>query len=223
MTTVKSTVTVSAILFDLDGTLIKTTGAAEAAWLDYANRYEFDYKESLKSAHGMRVQDLIRIWCKITDPTDLIAETRRLEDRIIELAKELAHEGKGGIQVLPGVKELLDKLNGYKDAKWAIVTSGTKHLADQTLQAANLPIPLHMTTADDVSIGKPDPEPYLVAARSLGVGITKCQTGLVVEDAPSGIKAGVASGAKVLAVCSSHPRAQIDDLGADWILNSLET
>jgi len=43
----------------------------------------------------------------------------------------------------------------------------------------------------------------------------------VVEDAPSGIKAGIAAGSRVLAVCTSHERAQLEDLGATWIVTDL--
>lgn len=45
--------------------------------------------------------------------------------------------------------------------------------------------------------------------------------GIVVEDAPSGIKSGVASGARVLAVCTSHKRKEIEGFGAEWIVNDL--
>lgn len=46
-------------------------------------------------------------------------------------------------------------------------------------------------------------------------------SGIVFEDAPSGIKSGVASGAKVLAVCTSHPREELEGLGATWIVQDL--
>jgi hypothetical protein len=45
--------------------------------------------------------------------------------------------------------------------------------------------------------------------------------GIVFEDAPSGIKSGVASGAKVLAVCTSHERSQVEGMGATWIVTDL--
>lgn len=49
--------------------------------------------------------------------------------------------------------------------------------------------------------------------------ITQC---LVVEDAPSGIKSGKAAGATVLAVCTSHKRSDLENLGADYIVDTLE-
>jgi beta-phosphoglucomutase-like phosphatase (HAD superfamily) len=46
-------------------------------------------------------------------------------------------------------------------------------------------------------------------------------SGIVVEDAPSGVKSGVAAGSKVLAVCTSHEREQLEGIGATWIVNDL--
>jgi mannitol-1-/sugar-/sorbitol-6-phosphatase len=74
-----------------------------------------------------------------------------------------------------------------------------------------------MVTADDVSRGKPDPEGYLTAARRLGVDPVEA---LVVEDAPPGIEAGRAAGAAVVAVTSTHARAELG--GADVIVETLE-
>jgi glycerol 3-phosphatase-1 len=75
-----------------------------------------------------------------------------------------------------------------------------------------------MITADDVTKGKPFPEPYLAGASRISKDIERC---IVFEDAPSGIKSGVASGAKVLAVCTSHERKEVEGHGAHWIVDDL--
>jgi hypothetical protein len=59
---------------------------------------------------------------------------------------------------------------------------------------------------------------YLTGAEKLGKQIENC---IVFEDAPSGIKSGVASGARVLAVCTSHTREQVSGMGATWIVDDL--
>ena len=76
-------------------------------------------------------------------------------------------------------------------------------------------------TADDPRLraGKPAPDPFLLAAECLGYQASRC---VVFEDSPSGIKAGVASGAIVVAVCTSHSREQIEDCGAHFIVENLE-
>ena len=74
------------------------------------------------------------------------------------------------------------------------------------LEAAGLTPPEVMITADDVTRGKPDPEGYAMAARRLGVDPQRC---LVIEDAPAGIAAGLAAGAQVLAVTTTHERDEL--------------
>ena len=72
-------------------------------------------------------------------------------------------------------------------------------------------------TADDkrLKAGKPAPDPFLLAAKCLGFDASRC---VVFEDSPSGIRAGVASGATVIAVCTSHERSKIENCGAHFIV-----
>jgi beta-phosphoglucomutase-like phosphatase (HAD superfamily) len=76
-------------------------------------------------------------------------------------------------------------------------------------------------TADDprLKAGKPAPDPFLLAAKCLGFDPKKC---IVFEDSPSGIKSGVASGATVIAVCTSHERKKIENCGAHFIVENME-
>lgn len=76
-------------------------------------------------------------------------------------------------------------------------------------------------TADDkrLKAGKPAPDPFLLAAKCLGFNAKKC---VVFEDSPSGIRAGVASGATVIAVCTSHERSKIENCGAHFIVENME-
>ena len=76
-------------------------------------------------------------------------------------------------------------------------------------------------TADDkrLKAGKPAPDPFLLAAKELGYDAKRC---VVFEDSPSGIRAGVASGAIVIAVCTSHEREKIENCGAHFIVDTME-
>lgn len=67
--------------------------------------------------------------------------------------------------------------------------------------------------------GKPAPDPFLLAAKELGFDAKKC---VVFEDSPSGIRAGVASGATVIAVCTSHERSKIENCGAHYLVDNME-
>jgi sugar-phosphatase len=84
------------------------------------------------------------------------------------------------------------------------------------LRAAGLPVPSALISADDVERGKPDPTCYLLGARRLGAEPAQC---LVLEDAPAGISAGRAAGAKVLALRTTHPDHDLQD--ADAIVDDL--
>ncbi len=123
-----------------------------------------------------------------------------------DLEVELADQTEAGA----GAAELLDRLPA---GRWTVVTSATRRLATARWRGAGLPVPPVTVTAEDVSRGKPDPQPYLAGARSLGVEVTRC---LVFEDAPSGGAAARAAGAAVIAVGPQpwpmEPDARIPDL-----------
>jgi sugar-phosphatase len=131
------------------------------------------------------------------------AENREVERREIE--------DVDGVVPLPGAMELLQAL---PLERWAIVTSCTRALAGVRMRAAGLPKPKHLVTSTDVLRGKPDPEPYLKGAQILGVAAKDC---LVLEDAPAGIRAGKAAGARVLALRTTANDAELQEAGADWI------
>jgi sugar-phosphatase len=98
----------------------------------------------------------------------------------------------------------------------AIVTSGATRLAEARLRAAGLPRPAVLVSADSVSRGKPDPEPYLLAAQRLGVAPGRCT---VFEDAPAGVAAGHAAGMRVVALTTTVSAAELN--GADRVVATL--
>ena len=85
------------------------------------------------------------------------------------------------------------------------------------LRAADLlPYVQNMVTVDDIHRGKPDPEPYQKGAAKLNLPPSEC---VVIEDAPSGVRAGKAAGAWVLAVRTTTGDEELLGAGADWIVN----
>jgi sugar-phosphatase len=136
---------------------------------------------------------------------DAAAENIEVENR------ELADTE--GLTVFPGA---LDLLRSLPQGKWTIVTSGTRPLATLRLQVGGLPVPERMVTADDVSKGKPNPEPYLKGAEILGLRAEDC---VVIEDAPSGLKAANAAGCRSFGVPTTYRPEELGD--ATVLLNSL--
>ncbi|ORY23350.1 HAD-like domain-containing protein [Naematelia encephala] len=210
--------TAKGMLFDMDGTLLDSTPAVNATWDYFAREYDLDLHEVLKTSHGTRTIDNLRKWCGLSEQAELEAATEQFESMIVSEAQRLKSEGKTGLEILPGVLDILGELDKASTPVWAIITSATLLYASDALPTAGVPKPPKLITANDVTKGKPHPEPYLTGAKILGYDIKDC---IVIEDAPSGIRSGVASGARVLAVCTSHTRAKVTGLGATWIVEDL--
>jgi sugar-phosphatase len=109
----------------------------------------------------------------------------------------------GGVELLPGTKAFLGPLPADR---WAVVTSATRRPAEARLAAAGIR-PKTLVTADDVTRGRPDPEPHLLAAREPGVDPAGC---VVLEDAPAGPAAGRAAGMTTVALTTTHPAHELD-------------
>ncbi len=185
------------VLFDLDGVLVDSTPAVARVWAWWAREHGFDPEEVVKKAHGRPSITTIR---ELLPDADHAAEDREVERREIADVE--------GVIPLPGAMELLQALPVQR---WAIVTSCTRALAQVRIAAAGLPKPKHLVTATDVRHGKPDPEPYLKGAQILGIPADDC---LVIEDAPAGIRAGKAAGARVLALRTTASDAELQQAGA---------
>lgn len=187
----------------MDGVLISSIGSVIRCWRVWAQRYGVPNADTYEVPHGMRAIEIVRSLRPDIDPQEGL--------RVIE---ELELEDMADLKVLPGVKALLESL---PHERWAIVTSATHRLLLGRLAAAGLPIPERIVSADMVERGKPDPEPYVRGAELLGFSPSEC---IVVEDAPSGVGAGIAAGCRVLGVLGTHSIAELH--GASWIAPSLE-
>ena len=179
------------ILFDLDGVLADSTPAVERVWHGWAVEHGFVPEDVVRRAHGRPSITTIR---ELLPEGDHEKENREVERR------EIADID--GVVPLPGALTLLRSL---PENAWTIVTSCTRALARVRITAAGLPMPKLLVTSTDVLRGKPDPEPYLKGAEFLGLAAKDC---LVVEDAPAGIRAGKAAGARVLAVRTTAPASR---------------
>ena len=198
------TIQCAGVLFDLDGVLVDSTPAVARVWAKWAQRHGFDAAEVVRQAHGRPSIATIR---ELLPGADHEAENREVERGEIEDVE--------GVIPLPGAMELLQALPADR---WVIATSCTRNLALVRIRAAGLPEPKHLITSNDVIHGKPSPEPYLRAANNLHADPMRC---LVMEDAPAGIRAGKAAGARVLAVRTTAPDVELTAAGADWLANDL--
>ena len=199
-------ITCRGILFDLDGVLVDSTPAVERVWHGWAKEHGFAPEDVVRRAHGRPSMTTIRELLPDGDHEKENSEVERREIADVD-----------GVVPLPGALELL---LGLPQEAWTIVTSCTRRLAHVRIAAAGLPVPKRLVTSTDVERGKPDPEPYRKGAEFLGLAPADC---LVVEDAPAGICAGKAAGARVLALRTTSADAELQAAGADWIVDDLGT
>jgi mannitol-1-/sugar-/sorbitol-6-phosphatase len=191
------------ILFDMDGVLINSIGSVVRCWQRWAAMYDVPDAAHYEVPHGTRAIDIVKLRRPDIDPQEGL--------RVIE---DLEMEDMADLTVLPGVKTLLESL---PPERWAIVTSATRRLLLGRLAQAGLPVPERIISGDMVERGKPDPEPYRRGAELLGFRPEEC---VVVEDAPSGVGAGIAAGCRVLGVLGTHSLDELD--AASWVVSSLE-
>ncbi|SDD37402.1 HAD-IA family hydrolase [Streptomyces prasinopilosus] len=197
------TIHAQALLFDNDGTLVSSLESVQRCWTRWAVEYGITAEEFGRiELHGRPAAEIAADLL----PARIVPEAvARIEDLEVEDVPN------GGAVPLPGTLDLLGVLPGDR---WAVVTSATRRLAEARLAAAGI-LPKTLVAADDITRGKPDPEPYLLAARALGVDPAHC---VVFEDAPAGLQAGRAAGMTTVALATTH---QAHELTADLVVGNL--
>lgn len=191
-----------ALLFDNDGTLVSSLVSVDRCWARWAAEYGITEEFGRVELHGRPAVEIVAELL----PAEVVPEAlARIE------AMEVEDVPNDGVQLLPGTKAFLDSLPADR---WAVVTSATRRLAEARLDAVGI-LPKTMITADDITRGKPDPEPYLLAARELGVDPADC---VVFEDAPAGLAAGRAAGMTTVALTTTHQAHEVD---ADLVVKDL--
>ena len=122
------------------------------------------------------------------------------------------------LPAFPGVLELINQALQRPDFRLAIATSATLELSRAILESAKVPYKrMIYVTGSEVKNKKPHPELFLLAAERMGIKPANC---VVIEDAPNGVQAAKAAGAKCIAVTNTTSAANLAE--ADLVCNSLE-
>jgi len=198
-----TTIRCQAVLFDMDGVLVDSTHAVARVWRKWALERGFDPEKVVRAAHGRPSIDTVRDFLPNADSNAENLEVERQEVEDLD-----------GVVAIAGAQVLVTSIPA---GRWTVVTSATRPLAEVRLRAAGIPIPESLITADDIQRGKPHPEPYQKAADRLGYAASEC---IVVEDAPAGIRAGKAAGARVIAVPTTSNLRELESAGADWVVRN---
>lgn len=202
----------AAVLFDLDGTLLDS----EDLWWDAECRVVGAWGGTWTredQAHCLG-GPLERVTAYMAERTGAPFTPEAIGEQLLEAMEALLRSGD--LEWRPGALELLIECRSA-GVPTALVSASHRRLLDAVSDAVSdhpgIPDPAFDVTVagDEVDEGKPHPEPYLEAARRLGVPIANC---IVIEDSPTGVASGQASGAYVLAVphlvaIPEHPRRRI--------------
>ena len=185
-----------AVLFDMDGLLIDS----EPLWLEAETAVmarlgaDWTAADQAQLLGGSLVRTVRYLLGKATRPASPAQVAEWLMTRVTELIRDR------GVPLRPGARELLAEV-AAAGLPHALVTSSERGFMDAVLARTGLRFDV-LVCADDVSMTKPDPEPYLLAAKLLGADPARC---VALEDSPNGVASAQAAGCQVIAVPSLIP------------------
>ncbi len=180
------------LVFDLDGTLVDSMPAHFEAWCDALAQVGAAgvFKEDVFYAMGGRpTKDIV---VQLNEEYGL-----NLDPSTVAFAKKNAFMAR--LDKVTLNEEVVEYAKSWRGkVPMAIATGGSRMVAEKTLQVLGLSDLFdEVVTADDVKVGKPDPEVFLQAAERIGIDPTKC---VAFEDAAPGIMAAQLAGMQVVAV-----------------------
>lgn len=202
-------------IFDFDGVLFHSDRAHEACWREVARSEgkPFSRNDFLKGfgVKNERFIDEILGWT--SDPVQIARLVAQKEKTFQDLVREK------GLDPILGTVDLVNRLAKAK-IPCAIGSSAARANIDlilerhQKLQSAFSVY----ATGEEIPKGKPDPAVFLLAAKKLGLPPASC---VVFEDAPLGVEAGKRAGMKVVALTTSFSEQELNQAGADIVVQSL--
>ncbi|MBN2554396.1 MAG: HAD-IA family hydrolase [Anaerolineales bacterium] len=173
-------------------------------WAIWAARHNLDLNAILACMAGKRSIEVMATFAPHLDVAQEAAELDAADAR-----------DSVGLRAYPGAVELIASLPANR---WAIATSGARETALIRLHTAGIPVPSILICAGDVQLGKPHPEPYLMAAERLGIAPERCAA---IEDAPSGVSAAQNAGMITIGIAATVPPGALSE--ADAVIPTLAT
>ncbi|WGV23434.1 HAD family hydrolase [Halotia branconii] len=195
----------TAILFDLDGTIVNTDPIHYQAWKQTLLSYDIEIDEIFyKSRISGRLNPEI---VKDILPQLSLAAGQRFADE-----KEALFRYKAGeLKPLSGFAELIAWTDAHQ-LKRALVTNAPRLNAEFMLKVLGIQAAFHtVVLAEDCLAGKPDPTPYQVALEKLEI---KAEEAIALEDSPSGIRAAIAANIRTIGIASTYDPQILREIGA---------
>jgi len=199
------------VVFDMDGVLVDSAGPHFESWRLLGEEYGVAVtRQRFAATFGRQNRDIIPMLFGAVSPERSAAMSERKE----EIYRELI---RGRVPAVEGAAELVRSL-AASGVPMAIGSSGPRENIDLVLAGMGVADLIEViVSADDVTRGKPDPQVFALACERLGLAASRC---VVIEDAPAGVEAAKAAGAKAVAVLMHHPREAFD--GAELIVERLD-
>jgi HAD superfamily hydrolase (TIGR01509 family) len=191
----------TAIVFDMDGTMVDSMPAHARSWETFTARHGVDMPvdEVLRRTTGRTGVECMRELLGDMDDARAQALVAEKEALYREYFAREFREVAGFTRFARALDE--------RGVKWAIATAGDKQNIAFVLKRLNLARPPGAIVGGDEGIaGKPAPDLFLEAARRLGAPPAEC---IVFEDAPFGIEAAKRAGMRAVAICSTHPADEL--------------
>ena len=185
-----------AAIFDLDGTLIDSMGMWGEIDIEYLEKFGIEVPENLqRDLEGLRFTEVAEYFRERFGITDSVAE---IGQTWIDMAE---YKYRHDIPLKPGARELIRKMS-ENGVRMAIASSNHLRLIEEILRIHGISEYFDtITTCDDVTANKPEPDVYLYTAEKLGTSPSSC---IVFEDIPIGIQSGKRAGMTVAAVHDTY-------------------
>jgi HAD superfamily hydrolase (TIGR01509 family) len=204
---------IKGIILDMDGVIVNSEPIHEKAEMQICHEFGMDVSKSeWDGFRGKKLEDIFSYASKKYGTGQEPIE--QMIERKIDLYLSLALKD---MELVAGVYEFLQALRktGYS---YALTTSGRKFQQEKILAKFNLSGFFEvMVTSEDVSHGKPSPEPYLITTARLGENPAEC---LVVEDSDNGVISAKSAGCRVCGITTTFNKQRLESAGADLVVNN---
>lgn len=209
---------IRAVLFDMDGVLYDSMPRHAVAWVE--SMKQFDIHMTAADAYateGARGIDTIVHFVKQQQGRDISLDEAQ---KMYDVKTEIFH-AMPTAPIFPGVKEIMQKITDAGLTIGVVTGSGQRPLINRLLDDfGDFLCEDHIVTAYDVKRGKPNPDPYLMGLQKAG-NLKPCE-GIVVENAPLGVRAGVAAGIFTVAINSGPlPDEALTKEGANLLYHKM--
>jgi beta-phosphoglucomutase len=199
------------VLFDLDGVLVDSMTHHLKAWKWIFDQQNIPVSQHTLALHeGYRSPDMAR---KVAREAGIELADEQVQEII--LRKRAYYQEIAKVEFYPNAMEVIHKVRAM-NKKCAIVTSCVRKSLQKAVPTTDMSLFDYIITGDEITNGKPNPDPYLIASDKLNLKSDEC---VVIENAPLGIQSANAAGMVCIAITTTLQAHELE--GADYVVNDI--